>query len=145
MFLVMVIVTWATSNDTTLSTVTEVDEFAVPAAAGEEVGRLVAADSPPFALPAEPVIVTTVPPSTTSTTSTTTTSTIANGRPVPDVTELEVNEAILTLFEWNLEFEREDEPSDLVSEGFVIETSPAAGTQVAPNSVVTVVVSSGEG
>lgn len=142
----MLAISWANSNETTLSTVTEPGQFVDAPTTVVDPGQAVAADSPPFALPAEPIAVTTsVAPSTTSTTTTTTTTTIANSRPVPDVTELEVNEAILTLFEWNLQFERENEPSDLVAEGFVIETSPAAGTTVGPNSIVTLVVSEGPG
>ncbi len=96
--------------------------------------------APPVATGAEPVVV--AGPTTTAITTTTTTS-IPNGRPVPDVVELTIDDAILTLFDWNLQIKRVSEPSSEVAEGVVIRTEPQAGTQVAPNSVITIVVSSG--
>lgn len=68
---------------------------------------------------------------------------IANGRAVPDVTNVEVNDAILKLFDWNLEILRLDEPNDEIPHGLVIRTEPAPGTQVAPNSPILIVVSTG--
>lgn len=82
-------------------------------------------------------------PNATTTTTTTTTPEIVNGRPVPEVTELEVNEAILELFDWDLRFERVDRPDADVPVGFVIETNPSPGTRVSAESTVTIVVSTG--
>lgn len=89
---------------------------------------------------------TTTPPNTTPPTTAiaiTTTTTIPNGRPVPDVVELDVNEAILVLFDWDLEIDRRDQHSDQLPAGSIIGTEPITGTMVAPGTVVTMVVSSG--
>ncbi len=85
--------------------------------------------------------------STTTSTPTTTTTTVplVNGRPVPDVVGLDVNDAIIELFDWNLQFTRDDEASDTIPVGVVIRSEPEAGTQVESNSVIVIVVSSGEG
>ncbi len=79
----------------------------------------------------------------TTTIATTTTTTIPNGRPVPNVVELDVNEAILVLFDWDLEIDRRDQHSDQLPAGTIIGTEPITGTMVAPGTVVTMVVSSG--
>ncbi len=81
--------------------------------------------------------------STTTAAPTTTTTTIRSGRPVPDVTGITVDDAILTIFDWGLRIERVDEPNDEIPRGFVVRTNPAPGTVVSPQSVVTIVVSSG--
>ncbi len=93
----------------------------------------VAADSAPV----EIVTTTTGPPATAPPADRT--------RPIPDVTGLDTNDAILLIFEWNLQFELTDEVSTDVPRGVVIRTEPASGTVVDPGAVVLLVVSAGEG
>lgn len=93
----------------------------------------VAADSAPV----ETVTTTTGPPPTAAPAERT--------RPVPDVTGLEVDDAILMIFEWNLQFELTDEVSADASKGVVIRTEPESGTLVDQDAVVVLVVSAGEG
>ena len=88
-----------------------------------------------------------LPATTTTTTSTTTTSTttttIPDGRPLPDFAGQSIDDAILELFDRNLTVSRIDGPSNGVPIGQVIGTDPPAGTIVAPETNVVIIVSSG--
>jgi len=63
---------------------------------------------------------------------------------VPDLTELEYEEAVNELEENNLQSEREFIFSEEIEEDFVVKTSPRAGRTVKENSTVTIYVSDGK-
>jgi serine/threonine-protein kinase len=65
--------------------------------------------------------------------------------PVPDVAGQDEATATNTLVDAGFQPSRSAEESDSVAAGSVIRTEPAANTQVAPGSNVTIVVSSGQG
>jgi len=62
---------------------------------------------------------------------------------LPDLSELEDNEAFQQLADLGLRPAQRVEASTTVAEGIVIRTEPAAGTLVMPDSTVTLVISSG--
>lgn len=62
---------------------------------------------------------------------------------IPDVTGQLFEDAKKTLLALQLQVKPEEQNSDAVREGFVISQDPAAGTQVSPNSQVTLFVSKG--
>ena len=63
---------------------------------------------------------------------------------VPDLTELEYEEAVNELEKNNLQSEREFIFSEEIEEDFVVKTSPRAGRTVKENSTVTIYVSDGK-
>ncbi|MBU8907059.1 Stk1 family PASTA domain-containing Ser/Thr kinase [Desertibacillus haloalkaliphilus] len=63
---------------------------------------------------------------------------------IPDVTEMEFEEAVETLEELGLQVDREEDWDDEVAENYVIRTNPRANTSVKVNTSVTVVVSLGK-
>ena len=63
--------------------------------------------------------------------------------PVPDVTGLPAAEGQAAIEAAGLVAATEDQPSDEVEAGLVVETSPAAETEVEPGSTVTMIVSTG--
>ena len=72
---------------------------------------------------------------------TTTTTRPPGELPLPDVVGVEFNDALLELFDFDVRIEREDEPSDDVTEGVIISTDPEAGEMVSEEEVVLVIVS----
>lgn len=63
---------------------------------------------------------------------------------VPDLTELEYEEAVNELEKNNLQSERELIYSEEIEEDYVVKTSPRAGRTVKENSIVTIYVSDGK-
>src|SRR5699024_12260176 len=63
---------------------------------------------------------------------------------VPDLTELEYEEAVNALEKTNLQSEREFIFSEEIEEDFVVKTSTRAGRTVKENSTVTIYVSDGK-
>jgi len=72
-------------------------------------------------------------------------ATVATERtlPMPDVSDTEFNDALLELYDYDLRVERVDSPSADVPAGFVIDTDPPTGSDIAPGDVIVVVVSAG--
>lgn len=62
---------------------------------------------------------------------------------VPDVTEMTVEEAEEILKKKGFKFDIEQEPSDEIEEGYVIETRPKAGSSKRKGSIIVIVESSG--
>jgi hypothetical protein len=88
---------------------------------------------------------TTTPETTTTTTPETTTTTAPATVPVPDVSGKAEADAQTELEAVGFTVKSEEQSSTDVEAGLVIETNPAAGTEVAPDSTVTMIVSSGPG
>lgn len=67
-----------------------------------------------------------------------------NARVVPDVVTMSWDRANEMMFDQDLQAQRFEESSDVVADGSVVRTDPAAGTTVEPGQVVKVYVSTGQ-
>lgn len=63
---------------------------------------------------------------------------------IPDLTEMEYEEAVNELHEYNLEMDKEMISSEDIEEGKVVKTTPRAGRTVKENSTIAVYVSNGK-